>query len=157
MYNVYMRSSTENKFGENLRRIRRKKGYTQAQLARLSGISRRMIGHYETQVKRPSIEKVKKISETLGVSDEELLGIVKSTKSKKKDDDISYKIMKRVRMIEKLPKRDQDVIFSLINTRIARYFLFLPQVLRNRLQPMWFVHCASFLHNFRVLNVQATF
>jgi transcriptional regulator with XRE-family HTH domain len=103
-------------FDENLRNIREKKGYTQAQLADISGLSRRMIGHYETLIKRPSIDKIQKLSKALNISTDELLGFHDHLHGKYKEKDTSYRIMKRVRIVEKLPKRDQDMVFSLINT-----------------------------------------
>jgi len=106
---------TINLFGENLRNARRVKGYTQSQLAEISGVSRRAIVHYEKHVKRPAVDKVKKLARALDVSDDELLGI-KSIKTKKREEDVSYKIMKKVRVIEKLPARDQNMVFSLINS-----------------------------------------
>jgi transcriptional regulator with XRE-family HTH domain len=119
-YTVFMDLKvTADKFGENLYKIRRKKGYTQAHLARITGISQRMIGHYETRVKRPSIDKVKKLADALGVADEELLGVTKKSK-KFSEEDVSYKIMKKVRMIEKLPVRDQKAIFRHINSLVEK-------------------------------------
>jgi transcriptional regulator with XRE-family HTH domain len=103
-------------FGETLRKIRRQKGYSLAQLAELCGISKRMIGHYETQVKRPSVDKLTKIAEALGVGIDELLETTKVPKKQK--DDIPHKIMKKIRLIEKLPVRDQKMIFSMINSLI---------------------------------------
>jgi transcriptional regulator with XRE-family HTH domain len=112
-----MKSNKPNNiFGENLRRIRKKKGLTQIELAELSGISRRVIGHYETQAVRPSIEKTKLIAKALGVSDNELLGITKEISQNKSYEDVSFKIMKKVRIVEKLPVRDQKAIFRLINS-----------------------------------------
>jgi transcriptional regulator with XRE-family HTH domain len=105
---------TEQHFGEALRKLRRKKGYTMEQLAERAGMSKRMIGHYETHVKRPSLEKINKIAEALDTSIEELMANIDST-TKKKNSDLSYKIMKKVRIIEELPTRDQNTIFSLIN------------------------------------------
>ena len=117
-YNIYMESPNNiNNFSSNLREMRRKKGYTQAKLAELSGVSRRAIVHYEKHATRPSIEKVKKIADALEISDDELLGIKRKPKSKKKpSEEVSYKIMKKVRIIEQLPTRDQNMIFSLINS-----------------------------------------
>lgn len=106
----------DNNFGINLRRIRLNKGYTQTKLAELSEVSQRIIEHYEKYAKRPSIDKVKKLAAALGVTDEELLGISK----KKTSDDQSFKIMKKVRVIEKMPKRDQDMVFGLINTLVEK-------------------------------------
>ena len=100
---------------ENLRNLRRKKGYTQSQLAELSGVSRRIVVHYENYVRKPVYENVQKMADALGVSIDELIGKTESRKAKKQDD-ASYKIMKKVRIIEKLPLRDQNMIFNLITS-----------------------------------------
>lgn len=100
---------------ENLRNLRRKKGYTQSQLAELSGVSRRIVVHYENYVRKPVYENVQKMADALGVSMDELIGKTESRKAKKQDE-ASYKIMKKVRIIEKLPIRDQNMIFNLINS-----------------------------------------
>ena len=102
-------------FGQQLQKIRIQKGYTQRTLAELAGVSQRVIDHYEKHAKRPSIDKIKKLAAALGVTDEELLGI-QQIKAKDLKEDTSFKIMKKVRIIEKFPKRDQDVVFSLINS-----------------------------------------
>jgi len=106
-------------FGHKLRDLRRKKGFTQTKLSELSGVSRRAIVHYENHAKRPTVDKVIKLAEALGVSDEELLGFSKQEK-KKVIEDISYKIMKKFRVIEKLPTRDQNTIFQFINTVVEK-------------------------------------
>jgi transcriptional regulator with XRE-family HTH domain len=103
-------------FGEHLRSVRREKGLTQAQVADLSGLSRRMIVHYEMHVKMPPLNKVKKIAEALGVSADELIGTSKPTKYQIEEEKISHSLMKRLKIIEKLPIRDQKVIFSLVNS-----------------------------------------
>ena len=110
------------KFGENLRDIRIRKGYTQAQLGKVSGLSRRIISHYETLAKCPSIEKVNKIAEALNVSLNDILSTDAPIK-KSKSEDVSYKILKKVRIIEELPLRDQNAIFQHINTVVQRHKL----------------------------------
>jgi transcriptional regulator with XRE-family HTH domain len=107
-------------FGSTLRQIREKRGYTQAQLADLSGMSRRMIGHYETLVRRPSVDKVKRLADTLGVSVNELMDSPLPSKQQMEKEKATYSIMKRAREIEKLPKRDKDMVFSLINTLVQK-------------------------------------
>src|SRR4030042_2491467 len=114
-YNAFMSKKEENTpFGKKLREARMTSGYTQEELAKLSGVSRRMIVHYETYGKKPDIDKIKKIARVLRISADHLIGISETTKSKKLDD-LSYKVMKKVRIIEKLPARDQNTVFSLIN------------------------------------------
>ena len=75
-----------------------------------------MIGHYESHVKRPPPDRVKTITYALGISVDELLGNPEKRNKKNKQDDVSYKIMKKVRLIEKLPERYQNAIFRLINS-----------------------------------------
>jgi transcriptional regulator with XRE-family HTH domain len=117
-YNISMKQS--DKFGENLREIRKKRGYTQDQLAKATGLSRRIISHYETLAKCPSIEKINKISEVLNISINDLMGNTTLTVKKHKTDDVSFKILKKVRVIEKLPLRDQNAIFHYINAIVEK-------------------------------------
>jgi len=120
-YNVFMRDqNVKSDFGNRLKEARRSKGLTQYELADLSGISQRMIVHYETVVKMPPVEKVKRIAEALGISSDELLGMPTPTKEQKKREDVSYRIMKRVNQIESLPKRDQDMVFRFINSLLEK-------------------------------------
>jgi transcriptional regulator with XRE-family HTH domain len=108
-------------FGQNLRIARKQKGYTLARLSEISGISKRMIGHYETQVKRPSVDKIKMLANALEVSIDELMGSIDKTKnSKKNNDQPSYRIMKKVRIIERLTIREQKAIFQFINTIVEK-------------------------------------
>lgn len=118
---MYMRKDIpKTEFGERLRQLRREKGLTQAQLASLSGISARMIAHYENYVKMPPIGKVKKLSEALTVTTDDLVGTTKPSKKQTAEEKTSYSLMKRLRVVEKLPIRDQKVVFSLINSLAAK-------------------------------------
>ena len=103
-------------FGKRLKEIRKAKGLTQDQLAELLNTSQRMIAHYERQNNRPRIDKIKAIAEALNVPIEELVGSEVKTIKKASEEEISYSIMKRVKIIEKLPLRDQRAIFRLINS-----------------------------------------
>jgi transcriptional regulator with XRE-family HTH domain len=108
------------KFGENLREIRTKREYTQERLGNVSGLSRRIISHYETLAKCPSIEKVAKIADVLDVSITEIIGNQESPARKFKSMNASSKILKKLRTIEELPTRDQNTIFSMINSMVEK-------------------------------------
>jgi transcriptional regulator with XRE-family HTH domain len=112
---MFMKSIKIN-FGNQLRNIRRTKGLTQEDLAKLLKTSQRMIAHYEKEDNSPRIEKVKEFANALKVPIEELIGEKPKEKKEKKEEDVSFKIMKKVRVIEKLPVRDQKAIFRLINS-----------------------------------------
>jgi transcriptional regulator with XRE-family HTH domain len=95
-------------FGSRLKELRKTKGLTQVSLSQLSGISRRAIAHYETQVIKPPVDKLNTLADVLGVSVDELLGKAKSKKTKV----VPFKIMKYSRVIEQLPPKDQNEIFQ---------------------------------------------
>ena len=54
--------------GENLRRLRRKHGFSLDQLAHFSGVSRAMLGQIETGKSAPTINLLARIAEALNVS-----------------------------------------------------------------------------------------
>jgi transcriptional regulator with XRE-family HTH domain len=122
MFFMNIKSSNIN-FGLKLRTIRKEKGYTMDQLAEIAGISKRMISHYETQVKRPSIDKIELLAQALNVSVKELMETKDSPKDKKTESKTFLKIMKKVRVIEKLTEREQRIIFNFINTIIEKHQL----------------------------------
>ncbi len=62
-------------FISNLIRFRIEKGYTQRELAARSGISPRMIAHYETHVSNPPLDKIEALAKALDISISQLLGI----------------------------------------------------------------------------------
>ena len=54
-------------FAENLRRLRKEQGYTQAELAKLLNINRTTYTKYETGVTEPDFERLQLICEVFGV------------------------------------------------------------------------------------------
>lgn len=60
-------------FGNHLRQLRIKKGYTQEQVAKALGINRTTYTKYETGVTQPSLEQLKKLSELFEVDYNTLL------------------------------------------------------------------------------------
>ena len=102
-------------FGVRLRSIRKAKALTQYQLADMMNVSQRMIAHYETQKTRPPLDKLKEFAAALGVEIEELAGSTETHKETPPND-VSLKIIKRVKVIEQLPIRDQKAIFRLISS-----------------------------------------
>lgn len=112
-YNNFMKKdNSTSTFSDRLREIRTAKGLTQTKLAEISGISRRLIVHYETHVKKPPIDKVNILADVLNVTVDELLGKTK----KRKKNNIPFKIMKNMRIIESLPTQDQNAIFRLVKS-----------------------------------------
>ena len=59
---------------QRLARLRRTAGLTQQQLSDKTGISRRMIAHYETQAATPPAQALPLLAKALGVTVDEILG-----------------------------------------------------------------------------------
>ncbi len=59
-------------FGEQLRRLREQRGWTQAQLAERAGVDRVSIARYETAARAPDFETACRLADALGVKLERL-------------------------------------------------------------------------------------
>jgi transcriptional regulator with XRE-family HTH domain len=67
-----MSKSIRNKFGKNIRELRKQKGWSQELLAEKVGLHRSYISVVERGEKNLSIDNIAKIAKTLGVSLETL-------------------------------------------------------------------------------------
>ena len=63
----------EIKFAENLKELRKAKGLTQSQLAKMIGVDQRTVSAWENKVCRPDYEMLEKLCELFGESFEGLL------------------------------------------------------------------------------------
>ena len=68
-------------FGERLAQLRTAAGYSQRDLAAEIGISQRMVAYYETQSDYPPTHLFPALAKALGVSADQLLGIVRDRKT----------------------------------------------------------------------------
>ena len=66
-------NGTTESFGQRLRRLRKKAGLTQEELAEIAQFDRKTIQRWELDKRQPSIEFVKRLAEALGVPQSELL------------------------------------------------------------------------------------
>ena len=62
-------------FGEKLKTLRTVRGLTQQQLATRIGITKSVISSYESSMRSPSLDSLKKIALTFGVTTDYLLGL----------------------------------------------------------------------------------
>jgi len=60
-------------FGENLKKARKNKGFTQKELAEIVGVKRPTVAGYESKDQEPSYKILKKISDALDCSIDSLL------------------------------------------------------------------------------------
>lgn len=111
--------------GERLMQLRKKRGITQKEMAQQLKVTQSMISDYENGAFRLHGDLIIRIAKILKVSADTLLGLErgKESKASKKDDEELIKnrrIYKRIRNINKLPKRDQDALLRTIDAFLAK-------------------------------------
>jgi transcriptional regulator with XRE-family HTH domain len=110
-------------FSDNLIRIRTLKGLSQNDLAKLTGISSRMIAHYERHVSYPSIDKIELFAKALNISIGELMGL-ESNKAKNSElDDLliqNVKTIKQLKKILKLNPIDRSTIYKMVDVLLQK-------------------------------------
>lgn len=94
-------------FGKRLLEARKRKGVSQEDLAKDLGTKGPVIGRYERDEMKPSIEVAAKMSELLDVSLDYLVG--------KTDVLLDSKILNRITEIQKLNAEEQKTVFSLLD------------------------------------------
>jgi transcriptional regulator with XRE-family HTH domain len=100
-------------FGRALATERRRKGYTQAELAQLIGKSKRVISNFERAVQNPSAESLKKLATALKIPVERLVfpGEEPATKAVHIDRGLS----KRFEVAQKLPAPARNELKRIID------------------------------------------
>ena len=69
------------KFNENLKVARERRQLTQTQMADALGVAKSTYSLYESGKREPNVQTIKKISDILNVSADELLGLIQDRKS----------------------------------------------------------------------------
>jgi len=104
--------------GESLSRARTARGITQRELAKMTGVSYRVIAHYETVVKNPSPDVVVKIAKALKVSADELMGLKPLTQ--KEPPVKNRRLLKKMKTIDDSPRSDQQDVMKYIDMVVDR-------------------------------------
>ena len=94
-------------FGEQLTTLRKRKNLSQAELGKSVGTSGDIIGKYERDEVKPSIEMVVKIADLLDVSIDFLTG--------RNTTELDKVILKRILDIQKLSVEDRGHVFALLD------------------------------------------
>ena len=97
-------------FGKKLLEIRKKKGFSQAELAEMLNSKAPVIGRYERSEATPSIEVALKLSKILGVSLDYLTG--------KTELELDEKALQRMQDISKMSSEDRTFIFRTMDALI---------------------------------------
>jgi transcriptional regulator with XRE-family HTH domain len=97
-------------FGKKLLEVRKKKGFSQAELAEMLNSKAPVIGRYEREEATPSIEVALKLSKILGVSLDYLTG--------KTELELDEKALQRMQDISKMSSEDRSFIFRAMDALI---------------------------------------
>jgi len=104
--------------GERLARLRKERGYTQAELAEKIGIIQALVSDYELDKLRMHAEMVIRFAKALGVSTDELLVGTKATERNGLPK--NRRVLRRINQIDQLPKRDQEALLRTIDAFLSK-------------------------------------
>jgi transcriptional regulator with XRE-family HTH domain len=110
-------------FAQNLSRIRKQRGLSQADLADISGLTRRTINHYENRVSQPPFEKIEAIATALNIKTSELLD--KNSKAAHINQNVDLtgidpRSVKKLKDILSLPPEDRNDLYRILNKMLRK-------------------------------------
>lgn len=98
-------------FGEHITTLRKTSGLSQSELGKKVGTSGDIIGKYERNEIKPSIEVAKKIADELGVTIDFLIGGSNQVFDKK--------LLKKIQDIENLSEEGKKQVYELIDMALG--------------------------------------
>jgi transcriptional regulator with XRE-family HTH domain len=97
--------------GRNIRNLRKERGLSQAELARKTGVSQKVISAYERNYRRPSSTFIPVVAETLGTTPDALYDTGEGKSGGLKKNSL-WKIVER---LEGIPEDEREEVFSMID------------------------------------------
>ena len=104
--------------GSQIRKLRRERDWTQAELAERIGIDKRNISRYESGHADPRRKTLLKLAEVFNVDVQELLGVSASTGEEVCDDP---ELQSLVYEISKLPERDKEALKHIMKAVVQKH------------------------------------
>ncbi|MEO8380084.1 MAG: RstR family transcriptional repressor [Acidobacteriota bacterium] len=107
-------------FGEILKRLRQEKSLSQQELANLIGVHVRQVSKYEMGTSMPTLDRIRRMAETLEVSADEL--VFGAGKRRAATNTIKHPVLaERLRTLEQMVSRDElRSIIELLDAFIAK-------------------------------------
>lgn len=115
---VMGKKAVELTLGQRIAQLRRDRGLTQSELAEKLGVSQPVVSDYENDVIRLPADVVAQIATLLSGSTDELLGLKPTVDAQSTLQ--NRRLSRRLKDIEKLPRRDQDALLRTIEAFIAK-------------------------------------
>jgi len=108
-------------FAENVARYRKRKGFSQYDLAQLSGISRTMISHYEREGMFPPADRLQALANSLEIPVYKLFKLPEMDQNPDNDlADIDPRSVKKLRDILSLPADDRNDLYRILNKMLRK-------------------------------------
>ncbi len=101
-------------FGERITTLRKQLKLSQDDLGKRIGTSAPIVGRYERNEIKPSIETAKKIADILNTTVDYLIGGADAVK-------LDKKMLQRIQDIQQLTDKDQEHIFALLDAFLRDY------------------------------------
>ena len=121
-------------FAENVTRYRKKLGYSQYDLAVISGISRTMISHYEREGMLPPADRLEILADSLVIPVHKLF--MEYQKEEKNDEkglsDIDPRSVKKLRDILSLPLEDRNDLYRILNKMLRKNQLEIQNMIKTQ-------------------------
>jgi transcriptional regulator with XRE-family HTH domain len=119
-----MKKNLARVFAENLAAMRKRKGLSQSDLAQKTGISTRMISHYETEGILPPVDRLEALAEALEIPAFELLRHpVAQRKPTAELTGIDPRSVKKLRDILSLSVEDRNNLYRVLNSMMRKTLL----------------------------------
>ncbi|OFW49080.1 MAG: hypothetical protein A2163_00665 [Actinobacteria bacterium RBG_13_35_12] len=110
----------ETNFNKNLIAIRKQKGLSQRDLAKLTGLSPRMIAYYEKRALNPPIDKIEILAHALEINISDLLSIPDKSDVKNEFNDLDTRTLKRLKQIINLTPQERNTIYTVLDSIIDK-------------------------------------
>ena len=108
-----MKKIKRSNFALNIIKFRKQKSLSQVDLAKLTGLSTRMIAYYETKAVNPPLDKIKIISDALNVTIADIIG---GDNENIEIANIDPRILKTAMMINNLNRNDKESIYNILKS-----------------------------------------
>jgi transcriptional regulator with XRE-family HTH domain len=105
-------------FAEKLSRLRKDKGFTQEAMAKKVGVGIAQMRRYEKGASSPTLEVIKNMAKTLGVSSDELLFDAKERIASVRI--LDRKLLEQFEMLSTTNPRDKEAVMTIIESVIIK-------------------------------------
>jgi transcriptional regulator with XRE-family HTH domain len=108
-------------FKKNLVALRKKRGFSQRELAKKMQATQRIVAYYEKEAANIPLTKLQDLARALDVTVVELLN--QRFEKAKGVEELDVRTVKKIKQIEGLPRRAQEALWHNINTTLEMHAL----------------------------------